>query len=296
LYDDDRGFCRAHIESQLNERNRLANQKPLHARRSGARFGLIALGGADPQPEMPTRGEIERLLDAASHAPDANAAARSLAPLLADPDELRTAFLLLPGRNDFAAYALLTRRRGVTNLASPDERRSWHETLLASLATHPELVRDVLQVERYDAGLPLLGAATMNPMPFFRRDDEMLIGYYVDHLMERCRRKPEPVTMPMTNTVLLTTEEHELHLLDTFQLTAGLCDRLDLIAGSKRDNWRSRCEDLANWYRANEDYLKWYNGQNCFQLDSEAQKKKVPVATERRKVPKVELPPFLRQR
>lgn len=230
------------------------------------------------------REEIQQLLDSAATQKDFAAAAEILAPLFRDPEVLRAAYSMLYGRRDLAAYVLLDTAWLPKDPYPP--LSLWGATLAETIAAEPRFVRDVLRVYRHRMHYPR-GHMTGQGWPYFAPTllHDGIIHHHLDSLRDDVNVAPHAIIDPRTGKPLLTKNEREWHLLYTWQLTAGLSGRLDLVKGSVAGNWRGRFEDLDKWYNANRRFLRWNENLTCFEVDADRKANGTVSPKEDRQIP-----------
>jgi hypothetical protein len=232
------------------------------------------------------REEVRRLLDAAAGQKEIRIAADMLAPLFRNPDDLRLAFSMLCGRRDLAEYVLLDENylpRGALQHQIP----LWRRTLVDTIAAQSEFIRDVLWVERHLMPRGPRGHVSSGGWPFFSREllHDGIVASYIGQLREEVNVAPHAVENPFSDKPFMTKEEREWHLWFTWQLTAGLAGRLDLVKGSVPETWRGRLAVLDKWYESNRRFLRWNEGLMCFDVDLERKARGVDTPKEDRRIP-----------
>jgi len=232
------------------------------------------------------REGVLQLLDSAAAQKEIRVAADMLAPLFRDPDDLRLAFSVLCGRRDLAEYVLLNENY-LPKGASQHQISMWRRTLVQTIAAQPKFVRDDLWVHRHQMQRGPRGHLSSGGWPYFTQDllHDGLISYHLDSIRDDVSVAPHAVENPFSDVPFMTMEEREWHLLYTWQLTAGLAGRLDLVKGSVPENWRDRFAVLDKWYESNRRFLRWNEGLMCFDVDLERKAKGVDTPKEDRRIP-----------
>jgi hypothetical protein len=232
------------------------------------------------------REDVLRLLDSAAGQKEMRIAADMLAPLFRNPDDLRLVFSMLCGRRDLAEYVLLD--ENYLPRGAPQHQISlWRRTLVRTIAAQPEFIRDVLWVKRHLMLRAPRGHLSSGGWPFFSQEllHDGIVADYIGQLREEVNVAPHAVENPFSDKPFMTREEREWHLLFTWQLTAGLAGRLDLVKGSVLENWRGRFAVLDKWYESNRRFLRWNEGLTCFDVDLERKAKGVDTPKEDRRIP-----------
>src|SRR5262249_36763210 len=156
--------------------------------------------------------------------------------LLSDESALRSAFLTPASLDERSVYILFGGVWGSRAVVASKDRRVRRRIRDDTISAKPEAIVAVLRCDRYQSYLEKRsppGAATINGFPFVAGsayvDD--LVERFIESMRHETTRQAEPIRSPYGNSVLVTSAEMEVDLLETWQMLCGVCGRLDLIAG-----------------------------------------------------------------
>ena len=237
------------------------------------------------------------LLRRASREPDLDGAGLALSPLLADGSLLRAAFSAPDDIDERSAYVLFGGHWGARAKVTWKDRTASRRILAESVAAQPALIRRVLRADRYAAAIDARaprGAAALNAFPFtaYSPYADDLAERFIESLRVETTRPARPVESPFSHAVLLTADDVELNLLETWQLLCGLCGRLDLIDKATARNWRGRFPELDRWFRENRPFALWDDAASCLRVDEAAKRSATPTPRASRAIPGL-TPPWL---
>lgn len=258
-------------------------------------FSILQGDGATPPQDPHVR--VVAVLNRASKEPDFDGAALVLSSLLSDESALPIALSASAALDERSVSILFGGVWGSRADVASKDRRMWRRLRDASVSAKPELIRAVLRADRYQSYIEKRrprGAATINNFPFFAgsayADD--LVERFIESMRRKTTHRAEPIRSPYDNSVLVTSEEMEVNLLETWQMLCGVCGRLDLVAGATSDNWRGRFAELDEWFRQNRPYITWDDARSCIQVDREAKEVARPTPRSSRSIPELK-PPWL---
>lgn len=257
---------------------------------------LLAVPPADGPAEAP-RDQLAAVLRRAAREPDLDGAGLVLSSLLSDRDLLRAALAASDGMDARSAYVIFTGHWGSRAKVTWKDRKAARRVLAESASANPALIRRALRADRYAADLEARnprGASTVNTFPFtaYSHYADDLAERYVESLRVETTRPARPVESPFSHAVLLTPDDVELNLLETWQLLCGLCGRLDLVDKATSANWRARFPELDAWFRTNRPYVRWDDDASCLRVDKEAKASATPTPRAARAIPRL-IPPWL---
>lgn len=258
---------------------------------------LSILQGDGVAPPQDPRIRAQAVLGRASKESDIDGAALVLSSLLSDGAALQVALSAPAALDERSVYVLFGGCWGPRAKVAWKDRRAWQRVLVASVSANPELIRAVLRADRYKSYIEKRnprGAATINSFPFFAgsayADD--LVERFTESMRRETTHRAEPMRSPYSNAVIITSEEVEEDLLETWQMLCGVCGRLDLIRGATVENWRGRFAELDRWFRQDRPYIAWDDVRACIQVDGDAKEVAHPTPRPSRSIPELK-PPWL---
>jgi hypothetical protein len=237
---------------------------------------------------------LEALVARASRAPDFDAAALILASVLLDESTSRAALCGTVPLDQRSQYILFGGHWGSHATVAKEKRTMWARILVEAVAAKPTLIRSVSRADRYEAFIVSKeGRGSGSVFPYFSASSyaDDMAEYLIEGLRKHSGKPAEPVLL-RSHHVARTAEEVEFGLLVAWQMVCGLCDRLDLIAGSTSKNWRARFGDLDAWFQRNRPYVFWDDAGCCIAIDREAEERGIPTERSSRAIPKLR-PPWL---
>lgn len=251
----------------------------------------IVQASDDGAPQSP-RGGLAAAFERASKEPDLDAAGLILSKALSDESVLRSAYAASKDLDQRSTYILFGGNWGSRAEISWKERTRRREILIESISAKPVLIRLALRADRYatyQGKRHPRGAATINYFAFFsyspHADD--LVESFIESLRRKVPHPAGAIKSPFGSTVLVSADEAELNLLETWQLVCGVCDRLDLIDKATTKNWRDRFPDLDKWFQENRPYILWDDSKSCIRLDEDAKELGSPTPRESRSIPEL---------